>query len=120
MDSKTIFVEPNQREFRNHIFRLPDEINESYVDQLRSAQVFKKYDKLIQDLCDENSTIEQRGEVELNYIKKDLEYITQCYFNNYINYPEYLAGIHNIISAFNIIRHNWSLQHPAKEEDKKL
>jgi len=116
VQGKTRFVEPNKKEFKNHIFRIQEEMMEGYVEMLRSGAVMKRYNDVIPELIKPETTLEDRSRVEVEYIKKDLEYLSQCYFNNYINYQEYLFGIHNVLNAFNVIRHNWNIGHPAPEQ----
>jgi len=113
----TRYVEPNKKEFKNVFYILQEEMAEGYVTMLREGMVFDKYNDIIKQLTQPETTLEDRARIEQENIKKDLEYLSQCYFGNVINYGEYIAAIHNILNAFTIIRHNWNLQHPNKIED---
>ena len=109
--SKTIYVEPNKKPFNNAIHRVQEQVMEAYSEQLRSNQIYEQYNTMIPKLASSATTLQELGDFEIKYIKKDLEIMAQLYFGNEINYFEYIQGLVNIVNIFSIVRNNYNITH---------
>lgn len=105
---------------RNNIYPFQYQLADGYEDSIKTGKMWEKYNGLIAQLQLSGATLQDRSDVERDYIKKDIDILGQMYFNSYINYPTYLASIYNIILAFNIIRANWQQQHPPVPQEEQI
>jgi hypothetical protein len=119
-DSKTIYVQPNKTPFNNRFFHMPVEIMDGFVEMVRDMSLYKQYEQELQKLTLSGATLQDRADFEVNYIKRDIDRLGQCYFKNYMNYFEYFAALMNVINAWNLCRHNWQIQHPVPNEKEKV
>lgn len=119
-DNKTIYVEPNKTPFRNNFATMQVELMEGYVEMIRDFTIFKRYEVELQKLTQSGATLNDRAQFEVEYIKKDIDRLGQCYFKNYMDYFSYFAALMNVINAWNICRHNWQLQHPVQNETTEV
>jgi hypothetical protein len=94
----------------NKFYRFEEQVVDGIYEAIETGKYFKKYEVAIQMLNHENATQEDLHKVEADYIKRDLDILGQMYFQSYIPYPFYIAAMHNIISAWQVIRHNWDLK----------